>query len=158
MTITHIQIVKLLNDIATNHEMIKSFGFGDIWEEGATEQLESVVLWGIDLEHKIEKNTANQTATIDLNYKLLIMDLVDKGEDMENDVLSDTLQIALDVLAILDYKTFQDKYSFSYSNIKPFTERLDSEYTGHEVDITFKIPFDNDVCQIPLTAIQTINN
>lgn len=158
MTITHNQIVKLLNDIATNHQMINGFGFGDIWEEGATETLDTVVLWGIDMEHKIEKNTANQTATIDLNYKLLLMDLVDKGEGNENDVLSDTLQITLDVLAILDYKLYQDKYSFSYSNIKPFTERLDHEYTGHEVDITFKIPFDNNVCQIPLTSIPTINN
>jgi len=85
------------------------------------------------------------------------MDLVDKGENMENAVLSDTLQITLDVLAILDYKSFYPYYQLTYATIKPFTERLDSEYTGHEVDITFTIPFDNNVCQIPITSIPTIN-
>jgi len=155
MTFTHNQIVKLLQDTATNHQMIKSFGFGDIWEEGATEQLQPLVLWGIDLEHKINRNVLNETSTIDLNYKLIIMDLVDKGENMENDVLSDTLQITLDVLAVLGYKSMYPFYQFSYSTIKPFTERLDSEYTGHEVDITFTMPFDNNICQVPLDNLPT---
>lgn len=155
--ITHNKIVKLLNDIATNHQMIHGFGFGDPWEYLASSTPDTVCLWGIDLEHNISKDQQNETSVLSLNYKILLFDLVDKGEGNENDVLSDTLQLALDVLTILDYKAYQNEFSFSYSAIKPFTEKFDSEVSGHEVDITFRIPHSNNICQIPLTSIPTIN-
>jgi hypothetical protein len=154
--ITHNKIVKFLNDIATNHLMINGFGFGDPWEYLANSTPQTVCLWGIDLEHSINKSQENGTSILSLNYKILVFDLVDKGEDVEDYVLSDTLQIALDVLAIMDYKANSEDYSFSYSTVKPFTERFDSEVSGHEVDITFRVPLENNICQIPLTSIPTI--
>lgn len=137
--------------------MINGFGNGDPWEYLAETTPETVCLWVVDLPHTPNKNSQNQTVSISLNYKIIVFDLTDNGERNENDVLSDTMRIALDVLSVCDYKTFSDLYSFSYTNIKPFTERFKSITAGHEVDVTFKVPYDNNICQIPLTSIPTIN-
>lgn len=149
--ISHNKIVKLLEDIASNHYQIRGFGFGDVWEYLASETPKTPVLWGMT------GNVSKTQAEITYSYKLLIMDLVKRDESNENEVLSDTERIIFDVLAILNSSTYNDSFIFSSSNqLEPFTERFDNSVSGWAVDISFRVPIENDVCQVPSSGLPTL--
>jgi hypothetical protein len=153
MTITHNQIVKLLRDLATNHYQINGFGFGDPWEYLASNTPATPCLWGI------LNNTQRTKREVTLSYSLLIFDLVKINEDNEDEVLSDTQQIALDILAMLGSPTYTSQFILGDSSqMEDFTERFDSKVAGWKMDITIRIPFDNDVCQVPASGLPSLEN
>ena len=149
--IGHNEIVKLLEDIATNHYQIRGFGFGDPWEYLASETPKTPIMWGM------LGNTSRTDKEITYNYKLLVMDLVKRDESDENEVLTDTQKIIFDVIAILNSISYNDSFILSVGNtIEPFTERFDNSVSGWAVDVTFRLPFENDLCQIPYSGLPTI--
>ena len=153
MRITHNQIVKLLEDIATNHYQINDFGFGDVWEYLASSTPSTPTLWGILNGTTREKNE------VIFNYSILIFDQVKKDESNENHVLSDTHRIMLDVLAILNSPLYSNSFLLNASNsMEDFTERFDSVVAGWKCDIQIRTTFDNDVCQIPSTGMPSLDN
>lgn len=153
MTITHNQIVKLFQDLATNHYQINGFGFGDPWEYLASNTPSTPCLWGI------LNNTTRNKREVTLTYSLLIFDLVKADESNENEVLSDTQQIALDILAMLGSPTYSSQFYLGESStMEDFTERFDSKVSGWKLDVSLRIPFDNDVCQVPASGLPSLEN
>lgn len=149
--IGHNEIVQLLEDIATNHYQIRGFGFGDPWEYLASSTPKTPVMWGM------LGNTSRNDIEVTYSYKLLIMDLVKRDESNENEVLSDTQKIIFDVIALLNSNTYYSQFFFSASNaLEPFTERFDNSVSGWAVDITFRVPYDNDPCQVPSSGTPTL--
>lgn len=150
--ITHMQIKKLFNDIAINHDMIKSFGIGDIWEVGATSALQMPCMWAIINPAKIEGNQ------LIMSYSLLFFDTVNKDESNEDEVLSDTQRIALDVIALLKSNNYSNKF-FLNKNIllEDFTERFDDEVSGWKTDIEIRQLFDGNACQVSINEIPQLN-
>lgn len=153
MTITHNQIVKLLEDISTNHYQLNGFGFGDVWEYLASSTKQTPCLWGV-------LNGSNRNGKeLTLNYTLLVFDQVKRDESNENEVLSDTYQILTDVITILNSPTYASQFILGVSNtMQDFTERFDSSVSGWSVDVSFRIPFDNDICQIPSSGLPSLSN
>jgi len=142
--ITLNKVIKLLNNIATDHKQINSWGFGDLWEAGATTKLNFPAMWG-----SLKPATVNQNE-LNLNFSIYLMDKVRRSEANENEVLSDTLQIAMDVLAKLrELENSNDFYLVRQNAIDYFTESLDDEVSGVMFDITLKIPNLYDLCSIP---------
>jgi len=151
MTITHNQIIQLLEDVATNHYQINGFGFGKNWEYLQSETLNTPVLWG-------EQGTSQRSdREVTMNYTLYLMDLVKRDDSNLQEVISDMTQIALDIVAILNSPTYSSQFLFqSSNNIEPFEWLFDNGASGVKLDISFRIPFDNDVCQVPFSGLPTI--
>ena len=150
--IGHNEIVQLLEDIATNHYQIRGFGFGDPWEYLASETPKTPIMWGM------LGNTSRSDIEVTYNYKLLVMDLVKRDESDENEVLTDTQKIIFDVIAQLNSNTYYNEFYFSASSsLEPFTERFDNSVSGWAVDISFRVPSENDPCQVPTSGTPTLN-
>lgn len=76
-------------------------------------------------------------------FTLALFDLVDKAEVIENEVLSDTLQIIHDLMVMLRYEADKSrKFSFLNTNIdvRPTTDEFDDELTGWFCDVSIKVP------------------
>lgn len=151
------QIIKLFQDIATNHNQIQSFGFGDLWEysanhDGLTKNKKTPTFWAVLEDSNITDNE------LTLNFSLLFFDLVKKDEFNETEVLSDTLRIATDVWAVLDSDNFYDNFTLTKTaNLQDFTERFDDEVAGWKMSISLRIQGAMDSCSAPIT-IPTITN
>lgn len=150
---THNEVVYLLESIANNHYQINGFGFGDAWEYLSTSTPQTPCLWGI-----LNGSTRNDKE-INLNYTLLVFDQVKRGEENENNVLSDCHRILLGVLSILNSPTYQTQFILGKSsNLQDFTERFDNVVTGWSCDITIRIPFDNNPCAEPSSGLPSLAN
>lgn len=151
--ITHNKIVKLLEDISTNHYQLNGFGFGDVWEYLASSTPATPCLWGI------LGNTTREKNEVIMNYTLLVFDLVKSNEGNEDEVLSDTQRIVFDILSILNSPLYSTQFILNPSNsMEDFTERFDSSVAGWKVDIQIRTTFDNDVCQIPSSGMPSLAN
>lgn len=138
-------LVKVFSDIATNHKQINSFGFGDLWEVEASGELKGVAMWLVLGDAAINNKTLSNKFTI------LIMDLVNKDETNENEVLSDTLQIAIDVYTLLNDNDIDNYTIVKSPTFAPFTERFDNEWAGWTLEVTINQPFLNALCEVPTT-------
>lgn len=142
------QIIAELEDFATAHWQIHTFGHGDVWEiSPQSSGIVYPVLWMVP-----------QTATPTLNevvdeFTILCMDLVDSGERNETEVLSDTRQIMLDVCAYYR-QTHTNAYIIEFGgSIQPFTERYPERVSGHSLTIRIKQPHDYNLCAVPANTV-----
>jgi hypothetical protein len=142
------QIVNKLRAIANSHYQIKSFGFGDSWELEADGAKNAPVMWVISRGFTIEEKA------LIYNFNVLFMDLVDKDERNETEVLSDQTQVATDVLALLDKEAESDVFTIVKNNTgEYFTERFDNEWAGVFIDLSIRVNFTRNWCQVPTIDI-----
>lgn len=145
------QLVAKLQSIANNHYQIKSFGYGDNWEIEAEGAKNAPVMWANCRSFSVDESS------ITYNFAILFMDLVNKGEENELEVLSDQALIATDVLALLDKEAESDNFRIVKSNTGEFfTERFDNEWAGVLLELSFEIQFTRNWCEVPSGAITPI--
>jgi hypothetical protein len=87
-----------------------------------------------------------------LNYKLFIVDLVhvsDETKDNEQDVHSDMVSIAMDLLAQMNHNLYDDWRISPDNNLQLFVEQDGDMYAGCVIDFTVRIKFEQNVCQVP---------
>ena len=169
------QVIKRLKTIAIEHAQLNPmlqteasfshFGFGDLWEEGQILTDDGTVIterfplvWCNVQNASVSSQAAQANGLLQINMQLLFMDLVHKDETNENDVLSDTLQIATDYITELqDDDQFQTYHYIVDINgsLEPFTERFDEEVSGWSLSITFNIPYSANCLVVPKTDILT---
>ena len=167
------QIIKRLKTIAIEHAQLNPllqteatfshFGFGDLWEEGQiltdagtviTEKFPLV--WANVQNANMTSQGESATGLLQINMQLLFMDLVHKDETNENDVLSDTLQIATDFITELQDSTEFLTYKYVVDingSLEPFTERFDEEVSGWSLSLTFNVPYSANCLVVPKTDI-----
>ena len=152
--LTHNQFLKLFSDLAIAHKDINSFGAGDLWEYMANENsINPVTMWVVTDQNGLIGKTDKP------KYSFVIMDAVDKGENCENEVVSDTLRIAKDIVALLRQPYYESFFTFEQNiTFDNFTERFDSEMTGWQFDITFNQPFLYDACVVNIDGLPVINS
>jgi hypothetical protein len=95
--------------------------------------------------------------TLTMNFNLLFMDLVNKDEGNETEVLSDMQLVGLDVLYQLQHPDYAWTLQTDNITIEDFTERLDDEVSGVLLKISLKIPSPYDRCAIPQSPISITN-
>jgi len=141
------QIITELEAIATAHYQINSFSFGDIWEINTS--------GGIDypLMHLNIDNVEIQGSMQKFKFNLLFCDIVKGGEVNENDVLSDQLEIAKDVIAQLKHKDYAWDFLGNNLVLEAFTERLTDSVSGYSLSIDLELPYDSNRCSIPTSNI-----
>lgn len=141
------QLIQKLNDFATAHQQVHSFGFGDLWEIEASGAKNAVNMWANVVNGAVDINGKQSS----IDFRVCIMDLVKKDESNENEVLSDTYLIGLDLVAYLNNNSNWDSYTIENNiTLTPFTERFDNDWSGWIIDFTLTNRFLSDYCQIPL--------
>src|ERR1039458_3154407 len=96
------QFTSLLQTLADEHQQIKTFGEGDVWEIGASKSIQYPLLWAVPQP----SNTAQKL--LNMKFSLIVADILDPDKSNEQDILSDTQQIALDILAQLNAPDYAD--------------------------------------------------
>ena len=139
------QVVTALETIATNHQQINSFGFGDIWEQNSSGTIYYPQMF-VELE-----STNITTRMLNLTFRIYFMDVVKNGEVNENEVLSDQLEIAKDVVAQLQHVDYTWVFDAENVPMQDFTENLTDSVSGWYIDVTLELPYTFDRCAIPQT-------
>lgn len=142
------QVIKNLNNIADAHYQINSFGNGNVQEFATSGTTNYPAMW-VDFE-----NSQVQGRSYLHVVRIYVADRLIKGKKNETEVLSDVQQICLDILAQAQSKVYgwvliSDNITLNY-----FSEpRFDDEDAGYWFDLTLKVPFEYNRCQIPSTDI-----
>lgn len=145
--ITYNQINDAFNTIATAHKQINTYGIGDIWEIATSGTIRYPLMWAKPESGSVEGKTYVS------KFKIILMDLVHKGESNENDVISDMEQVALDVIAVLKDSNYAFELLSENIPLERFTEKFYDEVAGVTIDISLRIPFNADRCAIPTSTI-----
>lgn len=137
------QVVQQIRQIQEGHLQINSFGFGDIWEINTSGDVNYPLMWlvhdGVDINGSMQN----------FKFNLIFCDIVKGGEVNEDDVLSDQLEIAKDVIAKLKDPSY--KWDFIGNNISldAFTERFTDSVAGYSFSFGLEMPFASNRCAIP---------
>lgn len=149
------QLVKVFEDISKNHGQIHDFGFGDIWNAGKSRKLKYVCLWlNCTSVTPIKSVNGNYNQTT-FRFRVFLMDLVNKSDNNDTEVISDTIQIAQDILSELnDNPWYGDEgiiIPLANISITPFREKLEDELSGCWFDIDVTVPYNYCYTGLPLT-------
>lgn len=152
------QIVQDLSGIAFYHNQINSFGYGDITQVtmDVETQKEPVYVRMYVVPGDV---TLNQNR-LDYNFSIIIMDRINDDLSNQEDVMSDTLEIAKDIFTILyqSYTAEWGGFSIDYEpiwgpNVTPFLERFETILGGWTMNLTIEQPFDYNKCVLPFTGL-----
>lgn len=141
------QALNAIQTIANNHLQLKgSFVFCDVADLEAKNELKYPLLWADVIPAQFG------TKTIDLNLQLTCVDMVSKGLENEQDVLSDTLQILSDVVTtIRQDPTYFDMFIISESlSATPIKDHYQDEVAGWVCNVTLQIENAYDLCAVPI--------
>lgn len=87
-----------------------------------------------------------------LNYKMFVVDLVHVAADTNQnaqDVISDTISIALDVLAKLNDGIYTDWRISADNNLQLVSDGEGDMYAGCAVDFSVSIMYTQNKCEVP---------
>lgn len=152
--ITYNNIISVFQDISERHYQINTFFVGDSWEEDAG----TVVypLLAINPTGANMNKGDNGYATFEITMNVVLSDLVYKGKENENEIISDTLQIIQDIIVEFNQHPYYTNSRFDISNdlsFTPFTERNDDEVSGWQVEMVLRTPNIREFCGIPVSEI-----
>ena len=146
------QIKQQLNNIATAHNNINHFHFGEMYDFGASGVINYPAI-------AVERNPFPYVNNaLKYSFNVYVMDLVHKDASNRDEVLSDSLQTCMDVLAMLDRS---NDYIFSIEKnitFNDFIDSFDQEVSGYwfKLDITVPYPLDN--CAVPKSTIVVVSD
>ena len=142
--ITVQNIIQLHEFIGDNSNYVQQSHFGDIFEIDIDQnQL-------FPISHLSIEGADYSTHELTYRFRLYVMDLVNKDQSNEDDVLSDTLQFVGDYISQLKHgfpysgNTFDVETDFRLSDnisCEPFTERFDSQVTGWAANFNITVSF-----------------
>ena len=143
-----------LSGIAYHHEQINSFGYGDISQ--ITMDIETKEEPVYTKMYVVPGSVVLRQNRLNINFNIIIMDIINADYSNQKEVMSDTLEIAKDVWTIL-YQSYTAQYggfSIDYEPLKgpsvtPFLERYETILGGWTLAITIEQPFDYNYCVIP---------
>lgn len=144
------EIVTLITDVGADHDQVAATGVGDLAEWNPKDR-DYPLLW----VHYV--GSATEEGKLDMTFRVGCFDRVimgEEGEDTEGheqEVLSDTQLILLDVVAFFVQGQQTEYFSTRVTNLTPATERTDDRLAGHFVDLTISQDWDFNKCQVPAT-------
>ena len=141
------QILNDWQEFADVHEQINSYGFGD-----ATELTMDVITKVEPLYPRlyfIPNTTKFSPNHMHITFTVIICDKVDDDLSNQQEVLSDTLEIAKDLYA----KGYLSDYDLEWgATLNPWLERADAVLGGWTFDINVQQKFDYNRCVLPLSS------
>jgi hypothetical protein len=139
------QIKKDFEDYSNAHEQIKTFGYGQEFEQIGNENIIYPLMWVVPVSANLNDTTLSRV------FRVIIADRVRKGEQNEVEVESDTQLICLDTLAYWTRMGENQGFEIGTSvSLTPFWEKWTDEVTGHFIDISIDEFYDYNSCSIPI--------
>lgn len=162
MFYSHNQIIGLLTRIAEEHEQIKSFGFGELFDQAHSNLLYNAddnnlqaptypLMWGALVDSVLSNTDAVAAPQLVTNYQIVVSDMMYTDESNKDEILSDCQLICLDIIGILQSS---DYYSYFFvdkvANLTPFVgmNENDDSAIGWTFNIGFRVSYNNR-CNIP---------
>jgi hypothetical protein len=152
------QLIQDLSGIAYYHPQINSFGYGDITQ--ITMDIETKQEPVYTKMYVVPGEVVLAQNRLDYNFSIIILDQINDDYSNQQDVMSDTLEIAKDVFTILyqSYTATYGDFSVDYeplwgSNVLPFLERFETVLGGWTLNITIEQPFDYNTCVLPVSGL-----
>ena len=166
---TYNNVINTLKNIGDQHHQIATITTGDIFDINL-EKMEKFALMHINAV-----NVTTGDFGLTYNFQIFIADLVSEKEDWteatiqsannlsnEQEVLSETLQISVDIISMLRHSEHQSTQNVDDINkalyfaegqqtLEPFTERFDNLLTGWVFSLGVLVANDFDACTIPVT-------
>lgn len=136
------QTIKLISDLGSAHEQINTVYFGDVWEFlSQTDNVYPAMFYTLT-------GSSISGKQLNLDFSLFFLDRQLQDESNENEVLSDQLLIAQDIISMMRYPKFDweigDQVSMEF-----FTEKEEDYLAGVKADVTISFPMLSDRCQVP---------
>ena len=143
MNKTYNNVIDILKSVGDKHLMIKKVESGDLWDMDLEKNTKYPLMF-----INPESVNANIT-TLTMNFQIFICDLVMADDSNEQEILSDTLQIALDVITLIKEEQHEGLFTQEDFNIEPFTERFDNALAGWTFTLPIEVENDYQTCNIP---------
>lgn len=141
-------VINRISQLSLGHKQIRSFRKGLVSDffAGKTAKYPAVCLQ--DLGGNISLSGHATT----LNYRLFILDLVHVSQDTklnETEVLSDTVSIAMDLLAQMNNGNYDDWIISTDNSLQLVVEAENDMPAGCVIDFSVKIMYTQNICQVP---------
>jgi hypothetical protein len=167
---TYNNVINTLKNIGDKHDQIATVTTGDIFDINL-EKMEKFALMHIN-----PVNVTTGDFGLTYNFQIFIADLVSEKDDWteanfqsannlsnEQEVLSQCLQISIDIISMLRHSEHQSTQNVDDINepvyfadgqqtLEPFTERFDNLLTGWVFSLSVLVANNFDACIIPAQA------
>lgn len=151
---TYNNVIDTIKQLGTNHHQITTVTSGDIWEIDLAKNTK------YPLMHINPVSVDAGKSQLTFNFQVFVMDAVEPDESNEQEVLSDTLSICLDIISV--FKSGESLYFYNSThgqepdyfvddnfNLEPFTERFDNSLTGWVFNLPVIVEFRYNSCNVP---------
>lgn len=146
------QAVKNLEYIATAHNQINSFFFGELYDFASSGTINYPAM-AVTLEP-----TPYANGVLTRSFNIYILDLVHKGIGNSVDVLSDTEQICVDVISLLQDSELYDWVVDFNTTLNDIQGGTDDEVYGYWFNLRMRMPAPRNKCAVPLySTVQAVN-
>jgi hypothetical protein len=143
--------------MAASHRQIKSFYYGNVWEwlQQNTGKVEYPALF---VEHNTSNiSTSGRTVTHQLRlYFLDLVNVANETETNENDVLSDMLSVAQDIVFMAKDPAYESPASdddawFTSGDVSAvlYTDKTNDSLAGVSIDLPISTLMIPDRCAVP---------
>lgn len=127
---------------------LNTITFGDIFEVDLAKNSIYPIM------HVSTDTASYDTGSLTYSFQIIVMDLVNKNENNEHDVLSDTLEVIGNIIShirnsalVSEVDDFRNTIRLQDSiSCEPFTERFDNEVTGWTANISIEVEFNASAC------------
>ena len=165
---TYNNVINTLKNIGNSHTQIATVTTGDIFDIDLAKNTKFALM------HINPVSVTTGDSELIYNVQIFIMDMVAEKEDWTEkkiqsannlsngqEVLSETLQISVDIISMLRHSIQQTEagsvdinyplyFTEGQFTLEPFTERFDNELTGWVFSIGVIVPNSFDACIMPM--------
>lgn len=142
------QVINRIKQLSLGHKQVREFRKGLVTDFFADKKTKYPAACLQDLGGNI---SLSGHATL-LNYRLFILDLVNVSQDTklnEIEVLSDTVSIAMDLLAQMNNGNYDDWKISPDNALQLVVEAENDMLAGCVIDFSVRIMYEQNICQIP---------
>lgn len=137
------QVVKNLNNISDSHSQINNFFFGELYDFASSGTVNYPAM-AVTLEpSQVQGNV------LVYSFNVYVLDLVHKGTSNNTEVLSDTMQTCLDIIAICNNHLY-DWNTEKNTVLNDVQGGYDDEVSGYWFNLKIRVANPSDRCQVPL--------
>lgn len=141
------QILTAFENFCTTHKQVNTFFSGKTWNFQAVTNVYPAVIM-------LPQPSSIQKGKVVLTFNIFIADILNKDRSNLDEIFSDTLQIATDIVAYFQDENDTVGNSFmldeSSVSIEPFEEAFDDVLAGWMMTVSLEIPFSGSLCGLPM--------
>lgn len=145
------QVIGRVKILSGAHKQIRNFYYGNVVDFLTDKKTLYPSFFLQDLPGNIDPIGKQVT----MNFRMFLLDLVHVSDDAkqnEQDVQSDMLSVAMDLIAQIDYSGYSDWKIASTVPSQFVTEDMDDMVAGVTADISIVTPWNKNVCAVPANS------